>query len=374
MLRIRDVEAEKEEKQRARLYDASQWQLIWRKFVKNRTAVIAGGIIILLYLTVAFAEFFAPNSPYTRDIAHPSAPPMRIRIFADGKLRRPFVYGLEKTVNRETFIRTYVVDKTRRYPLGIFVRGDTYKLWGLWEADRHLFGVVGDGKAYLLGTDKDGRDLLSRILYGGRLSLSIGLVGVTMSFFIGILVGSISGYFGGLVDMTIQRIIEVITSIPTLPLWMGLSAALPLRWTVVQVFFVISLILSLLSWPRMARVVRGKFLSLREEDFIVSARLDGVRTAGVMFRHMLPSFLSHIIAASTLAIPRMILAETALSFLGIGLRPPAISWGVLLQAAQNTETVVSAPWLFLPGAFVVIAVLAFNFFGDGLRDAADPYK
>ena len=372
MLQVLDPE--QEEKRRASLYDAPQWQLISRKFVKNRLAVVAGAVIVLLYVVAAFAEFFSPNSPHTRDISQPSAPPMRIRVFADGSLQRPFVYGLTKVVNRETFVRTYVIDKTRKYPLGILVRGDEYELWGLWRGNLHLFGVVGDGKAYLFGTDKDGRDLLSRIIFGARLSLSIGLVGVTMSFLIGILLGSVSGYLGGVADITIQRLIEIITSIPTLPLWMGLSAALPLRWTVVQVFFVISLILSLLSWPHMARVVRGKFLSLREEDFIVAAKLDGVRIGGVMFRHMLPSFLSHIIAAATLAVPGMILAETALSFLGIGLRAPAISWGVLLQAAQNTETVVSAPWLFLPGAFVVVAVLAFNFFGDGLRDAADPYK
>ena len=350
-----------------------QWQLVWRKFRRSRVAVAGGIVIIIFYLMAVFAEFCAPHDPRFRDIDHPSAPPMRVRLFADGRLQRPFVYGTEKQVNRETLTRTYVINSSERYRLAVLVRGDSYQLWGLWEGNLHLFGTTG-GRAYLLGTDRDGRDLLSRIILGARLSLSIGLLGVTLSFLIGIVLGSISGYFGGSLDMVIQRFIEVLTSIPTLPLWMGLSAALPLRWPVVKVFFFISLILSLLGWPGLARVVRGKFLSLREEDFITSALLDGVKTPSVIFRHMLPSFMSHIIAAATLAIPSMILAETALSFLGIGLRAPAISWGVLLQDSQSVDSVVAMPWLFTPGLFVVVSVLAFNFFGDGLRDAADPYK
>ena len=352
----------------------SQWRLIWRKFQKSRAAVGAAIVILLLYLMVIFAEFFAPHDPRFRDINHPAVPPMRIRLFAEGRLNKPFVYGMDKTVNMETLTRTYVANKNEKLHLGFFVRGDTYKLWGRWESNVHFFSAVGGNKVYLFGTDRDGRDLLSRIIFGARLSLSIGLLGVSLSFLVGIVLGSISGYFGGVVDLIIQRFIEILTSIPTLPLWMGLSAALPLRWPVVKVFFFISLILSLLGWPRLARVVRGKFLSLREEDFITSAKLDGVKTTGVIFRHMLPSFISHIIAAATLAIPGMILGETALSFLGIGLQAPAISWGVLLQDAQSVDSVVAMPWLFLPGLFVVVSVLAFNFFGDGLRDAADPYK
>ena len=351
-----------------------QWQLVWRKFRKSRLAVVGAIIIIICYFLAAFAEFCAPYDPRFRDVDHPSAPPMRVRLFADGRLQRPFVYGTVKVVNVETLTRTYEIDPDRRHPLALFVRGDSYRLWDVWEGDTHLFGTADGGRAYLLGTDRDGRDLLSRIILGARLSLSIGLVGVALSFCFGIVLGSVSGYFGGAVDMVIQRFIEVLTSIPTLPLWMGLSAALPLRWPVVKVFFFISLILSLLGWPELARVVRGKFLSLREEDFITSAVLDGVATRGVIFRHMLPSFMSHIIAAATLAVPSMILAETALSFLGIGLRAPAISWGVLLQDAQSVDSVVAMPWLFAPGLFVVVSVLAFNFFGDGLRDAADPYK
>ena len=351
-----------------------QWRLVWRKFRNSRLAVAGAIAIIICYLMAAFAEFCAPYDPRFRDVDHPAAPPMRVRLFADGRLQRPFVYGMVKTVNMETLTRTYAIDPERRHPLALFVRGDSYRLWNVWEGEIHLFGTADGGRAYLLGTDRDGRDLLSRILLGARLSLSIGLVGVALSFCFGIVLGSVSGYFGGAVDMVIQRFIEVLTSIPTLPLWMGLSAALPLRWPVVKVFFFISLILSLLGWPELARVVRGKFLSLREEDFITSAVLDGVTTRGVIFRHMLPSFMSHIIAAATLAVPSMILAETALSFLGIGLRAPAISWGVLLQDAQSVDSVVAMPWLFTPGLFVVVSVLAFNFFGDGLRDAADPYK
>ena len=354
------------------LHSVSQSRLIWRKFKKSHVAVGSAIVLIVIYLMAGFAEFVAPYDPAVRDMKHPSAPPMMVRIVADGRLQKPFVYGLEKELG--TFARRYLVDKSRKYPLALFVRGDKYRLWGFAETDVHLLGTTEAGRVYLFGTDKDGRDLLSRIIFGSRLSLSIGFLGVAISFSIGVILGSISGYFGGVVDMVIQRFIEILSSIPTLPLWMGLSASLPIRWSVVEVFFAISLILSLLGWPEMARVVRGKFLALRSEDFIVSARLDGVKTSGLMFRHMLPLFFSHIIAAATLAVPGMILAETSLSFLGIGLRTPAISWGVLLQAAQNTETVASTPWLFIPGMFVVIAVLGFNFLGDGLRDAADPYK
>jgi peptide/nickel transport system permease protein len=286
---------------------------------------------------------------------------------------RPFVYATDLERDPDTLQRIYVPDTTRPMPIRFFVRGDSYKFWGLFTARLHLFGVEGEDRAYLLGTDFQGRDLLTRIVYGTRISLTIGFVGVALSFTLGIVLGAISGYFGGAPDMIIQRIIEVLMAIPGLPLWMALSAAIPLNWPITRVFFFITVILSLRGWTGMARVVRGKLLSLRGEEFVIAARIDGAGGARIMFRHLIPSFLSHIIASATLSIPAMILGETALSFLGIGLRPPAISWGVLLQGAQNVQAVAIMPWLLLPGVFVVIIVLAFNFFGDGLRDAADPY-
>ncbi len=351
----------------------SQWQLMWSKFKRHRVAIGGGVVVLLFYLVAIFAEFFAPYDAYFRDVPCALAPPMVIHLRdQEGKLHLPFVYGLKQERNIETLKRAYVVDKTKRYPLRFFVRGDPYKMWGLWKNELHLFGVEG-GRIYLLGTDVQGRDLFSRIIYGARISMSIGLVGVALSFGLGITLGAISGYFGGTADIIIQRIIEILMSIPSLPLWIALSTVIPLDWPITKVFFAITVILSVLGWTGLARVVRGKLLSLREEEFVISARLDGAGGGRIMFRHMLPSFLSHLIASATLAIPGMILGETALSFLGIGLRAPAISWGVLLQSAQNIQAVASTPWLLLPGVFVVVIVLAFNFLGDGLRDAADPY-
>ena len=363
------------EKDKRLVYTASQWQLIWRKFRKHRAAIVGGIIVLLFYLVTIFAEFFAPYSPYARDVSSATAPPMSFHIRDEqGKFQLPFVYGMKQERDMQTLELTYTADKTKRYPLRFLVRGDSYKMWGLWKGNLHLFGIKGEGKLYLLGTDQQGRDLLSRIVYGTRISLSIGLIGVALSFGLGITLGAISGYFGGIVDIIIQRIIEILISIPALPLWMALSAAIPVSWPITKVFFAITVILSLLGWPGLARQVRGKLLSLRKEEFVIAARLDGAGGGRIMFRHMIPSFLSHIIASGTLAIPSMIIGETALSFLGIGLQAPAISWGVLLQSAQNIRAMVSTPWLLLPAIFVVVAVLAFNFLGDGLRDAADPYK
>ena len=275
-----------------------------------------------------------------------------------------------------TFKRVYTPDPAKKLPVTLFARGFEYRLLGLIPTDRHLFGVA-DARAeetlFLLGTDEQGRDLWSRLMYGTRTSLTIGLVGVTLSLVLGVALGGVSGLYGGTVDTVIQRIIEIVRSIPTIPLWMGLAAALPNDWTILQVYFAITLIISLIGWTELARVVRGRFLSLREEEFIMAAELAGSGQARIIVSHMVPSFLSHIIAATTLAIPTMIISETSLSFLGLGLRPPAISWGVLLQQAQNIQSLAISPWLLMPAIPVTVVILALNFMGDGLRDAADPY-
>lgn len=357
-----------------RFYLASQWKLMFWKFRKHKGAVVASAMIILLYVMALFCEFLAPYRLDTRDSRYVFAPPQLIHFVDErGFHFRPFVYDLKLTVNRETLQRMYSEDRTNRYPIRLFVHGDRYKFWSLFETDLHLFGVGPEGRIFLFGTDRMGRDLLSRILYGARISLSIGLIGVFLSFVLGLVLGGISGYFGGLVDTLIQRLIEIIRSFPTIPLWLALSAALPADWPVLRIYFGITIILSLIGWTGLARVVRGKFLSLREEDFVTAARVSGSGETRIIFRHLLPSFLSHIVVSITLRIPQMILGETALSFLGLGLRPPVTSWGVLLQEAQSVHIVANHPWLLLPVFFVILAVLAFNFAGDGLRDAADPY-
>ena len=360
-----------------RAYVASQWQLIWWRFRKHKLAMYAGVVLIFFYLLAIFCEFLSPYNPSEIHSKYTNVPPMGIHLFHtddDGGLHFSLhTYGL-RAIQGASYVRTYENEPSSIVALGFFVRGETYEFWGLWKTDRHLFGTRDpDAVFFLFGTDELGRDLLSRIFYGARISLSIGLVGVLLSFTVGIVLGGISGYYGGTADLIIQRLIEILNSIPTLPLWMGLSAALPAHWPIIWVYFGMVTILSLLGWTGTARVVRGKFLALREEEFVLAARFSGASSSRIMFRHMLPSFASHLIASLTLAIPSMILGETALSFLGIGLRAPAISWGVLLQGAQNVSTLMLRPWLLLPVAFVVVTVLMFNFFGDGLRDAADPY-
>lgn len=358
-----------------RYYLASQWQLMWQKFRHHKLAIIGGSVLVVLYLAAIFADFLAP---YPKDIRFQKFsyhPPTPVHLFdVEGKFRGPFVYGTTSKRDLETLELIYEADEAAHYPIRFFVHGEPYKLLGLIDTDIHLFGVEEPGAILLFGTDSIGRDLFSRIVHGGRLSLSIGLVGVTLSFFIGVTLGGVSGYFGGIVDTVIQRIIEFFISIPTIPLWLALSAALPRDWPVVRVYFGIGIILSLVGWGGLARVVRGKLLELRELDYVLAARVSGVSEWSIIRVHMLPNFASYLIVSVTLSIPGMILGETALSFLGLGLRSPAVSWGVLLEKAQNIASVAIYWWTVIPVLFVIITVMAFNFLGDGLRDAADPYK
>ena len=366
----------KENEVEEKIFTASQWQLVWWKFLRHKVAVISLAILLVFYLSAIFAEFISPYNPNKEDTLYTYCPPTRI-YFVDESGRfhlRPFVYKLDKTFDPLTLNEIYTEDRSKKYFIKFLSRGEPYKLLGFLSTDIHIFGVEGEGRLFLFGTDKMGRDLFSRIVYGARISLSIGLVGIAISLFLGILIGGISGYFGGTTDMVIQRIIEFLRSIPTLPLWMALSVALPPQWPVIKVYFGITVILSLLGWPGLARVIRGKFMSLKEEDFVMAAKLSGASELRIIFVHLLPSFYSHIIASITLSIPGMILGETSLSFLGLGLQPPAISWGVLLKDAQSIHTLANCPWLLIPGVFIAITVLSFNFLGDGLRDAADPYS
>jgi peptide/nickel transport system permease protein len=354
---------------------ATQWQLMWWRFRRHRLAMAGAVVVLLAYAVVIFADFLAYADPLASEAQRSLLRPQRIRWFDEGRFA-PHVYGFSGRRDPMTFKRVYTPDPTKKLPVTLFARGFEYRLLGLVPTDRHLFGVADartEETLFLLGTDEQGRDLWSRLMYGTRTSLTIGLVGVTLSLVLGVALGGVSGLYGGTVDTVIQRVIEIVRSIPTIPLWMGLAAALPNDWTILQVYFAITLIISLIGWTELARVVRGRFLSLREEEFIMAAELAGSGQARIIISHMVPSFLSHIIAATTLAIPTMIISETSLSFLGLGLRPPAISWGVLLQQAQNIQSLAISPWLLVPAIPVTVVILALNFMGDGLRDAADPY-
>lgn len=358
-----------------RISVATQWQLMWWRFRKHRLAMAGTAVVLLFYLVVVLADFLAYSNPLASEAQRSLLPPQRIHWFDNGRFA-PYVYGLTGIRDPMTFKRVYTPDPEKRIPVRFFVQGFEYRLFGLLPASWHLLGVEGaspEEALFLLGTDEQGRDLWSRLMYGTQTSLTIGLAGVAISLFLGVLLGGISGLYGGVLDTVIQRVIEILRSIPTIPLWMGLAAALPADWGVMQVYFAITVIISLIGWTELARVVRGRFLSLREEDFVMAAELAGCGRMRIIFTHLVPSFLSHIIAATTLAIPAMIISETSLSFLGLGLRPPAISWGVLLQQAQNIQALAISPWLLYPSIPVIIVILAFNFMGDGLRDAADPY-
>ena len=356
------------------LYEASQYRLMFEKFKKHRLATVSLFLLVFLYVVAIIPEFVAPYDKLQRFENALYAPPTRIRIAdSEGNLRLPFVYKRESELNTETFTYEFTEDTSKRYRIQLFVEGQPYELLGFIPMSHRLFGAEEGVPIFLLGSDHLGRDLFSRIIYAARVSLFVGLAGVMLSFFLGILLGGISGYFGGAVDIVIQRIIEFLMSIPQIPLWMGLSAAIPQEWTGVQTFFAITLILSLIGWTNLARVVRGKIISLREEDYVTAARISSASHLPIIFRHLLPGFTSYLVVHITISIPYMILGETTLSFLGLGITPPDVSWGSLLQRAQDVTVIANYPWLLWPCAFVMFAVILVNFVGDGLRDAADPY-
>src|SRR5262245_23523968 len=361
--------------QEERISVATQRQLIWWRFRKHKLAMVGAVVVALFYLVALFADFLSTSDPQASAGQRSLIPPQSVQLIQDGSYA-PHVYAVVGQRDPITLKRTYGVDPTKPIPVTFFAHGYEYKFLGLFTTDIHLIGTEGtpaEQSLFLLGTDQQGRDIFSRLIHATRTSMLIGLAGVTLSILLGVVLGGISGYYGGVVDTAIQRLIEILRSIPVIPLWMGLAAAMPKDWTVIQVYFALTVILSLIGWTELGRVVRGRMMQIRGEDFVTAAELAGARPRRVIFVHMVPLFASHIIAATTLALPLMIVAETSLSFLGLGLRPPAISWGVMLQQAQNVQAVALSPWMLVPVVPVVVVILAFNFLGDGLRDAADPY-
>lgn len=365
---------EKMTAEQEKTYLASQKKMMWWKFKRHRLAVWSGAFLLAMYAMILFSEFLAPYSLETRNTRFIYAPPQAVHLFHEGKFVGPFVYGITQKLDPVTLKRNYTPDMAQVHRIRFLCKGDKYAFWGVIEGSRHLFCPAEGKQAFLLGADRLGRDVFSRMIHGARISLTIGLLGVFISFTLGIVIGGLAGYYGGWVDLVVQRVIEVIQSLPTLPLWLALAAIMPVNWSPVLVYFGITVILGMLEWTSLARAVRSKLLSLREEDYVLAARLLGARPARIIGRHLIPGFMSHLIASATITIPTMILGETALSFLGLGLRPPVVSWGVLLNEAQNINVVALYPWLMWPVAPVILVILAFNFFGDGLRDAADPYS
>lgn len=357
-----------------RYYQASSLLLMWWKLRRHRLAVASGVFLLAVYASILISELIAPYHLHTRNAAFIYAPPQRVHFFHEGRYIGPFVYGMDYTLKMENLERVYTPNTARVQPIRFFCRGDPYAFLGRVAGDFHFICPMEGGTLFLLGTDRLGRDILSRIVYGARVSLTVGLVGISISFTLGLVFGGLAGYYGGWVDSLVQRTIEIIRSFPELPLWMALSAALPTNWDPMLIYFGITLILGLMDWTGLARAVRSKLLALREEDFALAAMLIGARPSRIIMRHLLPNFLSHLIVSATLAVPSMILAETALSFLGLGMRPPITSWGVLLNEAQDINAVALYPWLIFTMLPIILVVLAFNFLGDGLRDAADPYK
>ncbi len=353
---------------------ASQFRLMWWQFRQHKVALYSGIFLLVVYLSILICEFLAPYNLHTRNVENIYAPPQAVHLFHDGQFVGPFVYGRKMSLDMENLRRVYSDVPTDVQKLRFFCRGDDYRFWGLFDSNVHLVCPAEGGQMYLLGTDRLGRDVLSRIIYGARISLTIGLFGVAMSFVLGIVIGGLAGYRGGVFDLIVQRIIEVLQSIPSIPLWLALAAIMPVTWSPILVYLGITLILGLLDWTGLARAVRSKLLALREEDYVLAAQLMGASTPRIIGRHLIPGFMSHLIASATLTIPGMILGETALSFLGLGLRPPITSWGILLTEARGVSVIALYPWLLLPTIPVVLVILAFNFFGDGLRDAADPFK